>query len=134
MITCLAVVVLPVSTASAAEVFTNNKALEGSVVGVTAEGAEFETIYGKGTVVIPWKDVQNIRSDKEFLIPLKDANPVVGRIWDLKNRQLLVGTEIETAVSISVDQILRSITRRQYETSIYNRKAAGAIQLLDCQL
>ena len=42
----LAAAVLPISNASAAEVFTKDQELEGSVVGVTAEGVEFETIYG----------------------------------------------------------------------------------------
>ena len=42
----LAAAVMPVPNASAAEVFTKDQELEGSVVGVTAEGVEFETIYG----------------------------------------------------------------------------------------
>jgi hypothetical protein len=58
----LAAGVLPVPDASAAEVFTKDQGLQGSVVGVTAEGVEFETIYGKGTIVIPWADVKHIRS------------------------------------------------------------------------
>jgi hypothetical protein len=55
---------LPIADASAAEVFTKNKGLNGSVVGVTAEGVEFETIYGKGTILIQWSDVESILSDK----------------------------------------------------------------------
>ena len=43
---CLTAAVMPVPNASAAEVFTKDQELEGSVVGVTAEGVEFETIYG----------------------------------------------------------------------------------------
>ena len=43
---CLTATVMPVPNASAAEVFTKDQELEGSVVGVTAEGVEFETIYG----------------------------------------------------------------------------------------
>jgi hypothetical protein len=119
--TCLAAGVLPTSEASAAEVFTKNQELEGSVVGVTAEGVEFETIYGKGTIVIPWADVKRIRSDKEFLILHAEADSVVGRIWGLEDGRLLVGESFETAARISVEQILRSITRQQYDTSRLDR-------------
>jgi putative salt-induced outer membrane protein YdiY len=119
--TCLAVGVLPTSEASAAEVFTKDRGLEGSVVGVTAEGVEFETIYGKGTIVIPWEDVERIRSDKEFLILHAEADTVVGRIWGLENGRLLVGESFETAAYIPVEQILRSITRQQYDTSRLDR-------------
>jgi hypothetical protein len=118
---CLAAVGLPVPDASAAEVFTKDQGLEGSVVGVTVEGVEFETIYGKGAIVIPWADVDRIRSDKEFFILYAEADTVVGRIWGLEDGRLLVGESFETAVRIPVEQILRSITRRQYETSRLDR-------------
>ena len=117
----LAAGVLPVPDVSAAEIFTRDTALEGSVVGVTAEGVEFETIYGKGTIVIPWADVERLRSDKEFLILHAEADTVVGRIWGIKNGRLLVGESIETVARIPVEHILRSITRKQYDTSRLDR-------------
>jgi len=43
---CLTASVLPVPDALAAEVFTKNQDLEGSVEGGTAEGVEFENICG----------------------------------------------------------------------------------------
>ena len=100
--TFLAAGVLPVPDVSAAEVFTRDTALEGSVVRVTAEGVEFETIYGKGTIVIPWAEVKRIRSDKELLILYAEADNVVGRIWGIKNGRLLVGESIETVARIPV--------------------------------
>jgi hypothetical protein len=118
---CLAAGVLPVPDASAAEVFTKDQGLQGSVVAVTAEGVEFETIYGKGAIVIPWVDVQGIRSDKEFLILFAEADTAVGRIWGLADSQLLVGESSETTTRIPVKQILRSITRKQYDTSGLDR-------------
>ena len=117
----LAAAVLPVPETWAAEVFTKDQGLQGSVVGVTAEGVEFETIYGKGAIVIPWADVDRIRSDKEFIILHAEADSVVGRIWGLKDGRLLVGESIETATHIPVEQILRSITRQRYETSLLDR-------------
>jgi len=118
---CLAAGVLPVPDASAAEVFTKDQGLQGSVVGVRAEGVEFETIYGKGAIVIPWVDVQGIRSDKEFLILFAEADTAVGRIWGLEDSRLLVGESYETVMRIPVEQIFRSITRDQYDTSRLDR-------------
>ena len=118
---CLAAAILPVPETWAAEVFTKDQGLQGSVVGVNAEGVEFETIYGKGAIVIPWADVDRIRSDKEFIILRAEADSVVGRIWGLEDGRLLVGESIETAAHIPVEQIERSITRRQYETSLLDR-------------
>ena len=118
---CLAAAILPVPETWAAEVFTKDQGLQGSVVGVNAEGVEFETIYGKGVIVIPWADVDRIRSDKEFIILRAEADSVVGRIWGLEDGRLLVGESIETAAHIPVEQIERSITRRQYETSLLDR-------------
>jgi putative salt-induced outer membrane protein YdiY len=118
---CLTAGVLPTSNASAAVVFTKDKALEGSVVGVTSDGVQFETIYGKGAIVIPWVDVQGIRSDKEFLILFAEADTAVGRIWGLEDSWLLVGESYETVTRIPVEQILRSITRDQYVTSLLDR-------------
>jgi putative salt-induced outer membrane protein YdiY len=118
---CLAAGVLPVPDASAGEVFTKDQVLQGRVVGVTAKGVEFETIYGKGAIVIPWVDIQGITSDKEFLILFAAADTAVGRIWGLEGSRLLVGESYETVTRIPVEQILRSITRDQYETSRLDR-------------
>lgn len=61
------------------------------MVGVTAEGVEFKTIYGKGAILIQWNDIQKIRSDKEFLVLYGKADKTIGRIWGLENGELLVG-------------------------------------------
>ncbi len=113
----LAASVLTATDASAAEVFTKNKALDGSVVGVTAQGVEFQTVYGKGTIVIQWSDVDSIRSDKEFLILYGEDEEVVGRIWGIENGDLMVGPNPASATRIPAGQIHRSFTREQYEKS-----------------
>ncbi len=113
-----------ISTAVAAEVFTKDKGLEGSVVGVTNNGVEFDTIYGKGAITIPWADVQHIRSDKEFIILLREGDKAVGRIWGIEDGQLVVGESYETATPIPIEQIYRSVTRDRYEQSRLERLRA----------
>jgi hypothetical protein len=114
---CLAATVLIGTVAAAAEVFTKDQGLEGSVVGVTAEGVEFETIYGKGAILIQWSDIEMIRSDNEFLILYGEAEEAIGRIWGLENGELMVGESRAAAARIPVDLVYRSLTRDQYEKS-----------------
>ncbi|MBW2430058.1 MAG: DUF481 domain-containing protein [Deltaproteobacteria bacterium] len=103
--------------ASAADVVVKGQQLEGSVVGVTAEGVEFQTVYGKGTIVIPWTDVEMIQSNKEFEVLYGEAEIMEGRIWGLEDDALLVGESPDRATPIPLDQIYRSITREDYEKS-----------------
>ena len=124
MATCLAVFVLPTMNAPAAEVFTKGTALEGSVVGVSAEGVEFETIYGQGTILIPWSDIRKIHSDRVFLILYGESEEATGRIWSLVNGELWVGQSRATAAPIPVGRIYRSITHEQYEKSLIDRLRA----------
>ena len=121
---CLAAGVLPVPDAAAAEILTKNKGLNGSVVRVTAHGVEFETIYGEGAILIEWSDVESIISEKEFLVHYGDTEEVVGRIWGLKDGELMVGQNPESATRIPVGQIYRSFTREQYEHSLVERLRA----------
>ena len=113
----LAASALTVSQAMGAEIFTKNKALEGSVVGVTAQGVEFQTVYGQGVIVIQWSDVESIRSDKEFLVLYSEDEEASGRIWALENESLLIGPNPESTTRIPIEQIYRSFTLEQYEQS-----------------
>ena len=115
---------LTISNATAAEVFTRNKALEGSVVGVTGKGVEFQTIYGQGTIVIEWGHVESIRSDREFLILYGEDEEAIGRIWSLENGILKVGPDPASATRIPVGQIYRSFLREQYEQSTVDKLRA----------
>ena len=100
-----------------AEVAVKGKDLEGSVAGFTAEGVAFETVYGKGAIVIPWADVERLKSEKEFVILYGEEELAIGRAWGLKEGQLLVGESPEKATQIPVEQITRSLTRDKYESS-----------------
>jgi putative salt-induced outer membrane protein YdiY len=87
------------------------------VVGVTAKGVQFQTIYGEGAIVIPWSDVEMIQSDKEFEVLYGEAEIIEGRIWGLEGDAILVGESPDKTTPIPVDQIYRSVTREDYEKS-----------------
>jgi putative salt-induced outer membrane protein YdiY len=100
-----------------AEIAVKGQDLEGSVVGFSAEGVEFETVYGKGAIVIPWADAERLQSEKEFVILYGEEELAIGRAWGIKEGKLLVGESPEKATQIPVEQIYRSLTREKYETS-----------------
>jgi putative salt-induced outer membrane protein YdiY len=101
----------------AAEIVVKGKELEGSVVGFTAEGVKFETVYGKGTIVIPWAETESLLSEKEFVVLFGEEDIAIGRAWGLKEGELLIGENPEKATRIPVGIISRSLTREQYESS-----------------
>jgi putative salt-induced outer membrane protein YdiY len=100
-----------------AEIAVKGQDLEGSVVGFKADGVEFETVYGKGAIVIPWADAERLKSEKEFVILYGEEELAIGRAWGLKDGKLLVGESPEKATEIPVELIYRSLTREKYESS-----------------
>jgi putative salt-induced outer membrane protein YdiY len=105
------------TAAPAAEIVVKGRELEGSVVGFTAEGVEFETVYGTGSIVIPWDSTESLSTETEFVVLYSDEKLAIGRVWGFKDGELLVGDSLETAVHIPVSLIIRSLTREKYETS-----------------
>jgi putative salt-induced outer membrane protein len=102
---------------SGAEVTVKGQQVEGSVIGFTAEGVEFEPAYGKGKIVILWTDVDTIQTDKEFVILYGEEKITTGKIWGLEGHELIVGESSQHTTRIPTDQILRSLPREQYDTS-----------------
>ena len=105
------------ATGLGAEIAVKGQDLEGSVMGFTAEGVAFETVYGKGAIVIPWADAERLQSEKEIVILYGEEELAIGRACGLKDGKLLVGESPEKATQIPVEQIYRSLTREKYETS-----------------
>ena len=105
------------TTAPATELVVKGQHLEGSVVGFTAGGVEFETVYGTGSIVIPWASTESLSTEKEFVVLYGEEKLAIGRVWGFKDGELLIGAGPETAAHIPVSQIVRSLTREKYETS-----------------
>ncbi len=113
----LAVVSGAAGAAPAAEVVVKGEGLEGTVVAVTSEAVEFETTFGSGAIAIPWQDVDEIQSDKEFMVLYGDDQDAVGRIWGVEDGSVLVGESAEQAERVPIDSIFRSLSREQLEES-----------------
>jgi hypothetical protein len=108
---------LVAAVAGAAEVRVKGQLLEGKVVGMTPKGVEFETILGTGAIVIPFADVEELSSDKTFVVLYGDSGEVRGRIVGLDGEQLLVGDDPATATPVEVGSIFRSFTAEEFDAS-----------------
>jgi putative salt-induced outer membrane protein YdiY len=102
---------------SAGEVSVQGEVLEGKVAGVTAEGVQFETIYGKGAILIPYASIERLESDASFVVLYGDTGEAHGRLLEVSGDELLVGDDPETAVRVATGEIFRSFGKEEFEAS-----------------
>ncbi len=50
------------------EVTSKGTVLRGKVLSFSSSGVEFETEYGKGTISIPWKNIEAIKTEGPFQV------------------------------------------------------------------
>jgi len=108
---------LAAAVAGAAEVRVKGQQLEGEVVGVTPDGVEFETVLGKGAIVVPFADVEELTSDRTFVVLHGESSEVRGRLVGVDGDQLLVGDDEATATRVETGSIFRSFTAEEFDAS-----------------
>lgn len=96
--------------ARGAEIEVKGTRLAGEVLGLTAEGIRFETVYGKGVILIPYADVRMLSSEQEFVLLYGEAEEARGRLWGVEEGRLLVGADPRTARRVPVGTIVRALT------------------------
>jgi putative salt-induced outer membrane protein YdiY len=102
---------------SAGEVSVRGEVLSGTVVGVTAEGVQFETIYGKGAILIPYADIERLESDARFVVLYSDSGEARGRLVGASEGELLIGEAPETATRVATGEIFKSFGEQEFEES-----------------
>jgi hypothetical protein len=105
------------AVAGAAEVRVKGQLLEGKVVSVTPKGVEFETVLGTGAIVIPFADVEELSSDRSFVVLYGESGEVRGRLVGVDGEQLLVGDDLATATPVEAGSIFRSFTVEEFDAS-----------------
>jgi putative salt-induced outer membrane protein YdiY len=108
---------LPAAVADAAVVRVKGQLLEGKVVGVTPKGVKFETVLGEGAIVIPYADVDELSSDRSFVVLYGESGEVRGRLVGVDGGQLLVGDDPATATPVEAGSIFRSFTVEEFDAS-----------------
>ena len=99
------------------EVTVKGTTLKGRVLSLDAEGIHFETIYGKGEILIRYEDIEEIQTQKEFYIYYSDTQKIQGRLVGKEGDKLLVGADAETAFRLNPGVIVRGIPEVTHERS-----------------
>ncbi len=97
----LALACLPTAT-MADEVTVKGTTLRGTIKSMSATELEMDTEYGKGTLVIKMKDVENIKSDSRYYVLHGVEAQTSGRILGLSNGVLLIGEDAAAAQKVDV--------------------------------
>lgn len=116
-VAALALLVATRAIARADEVVVKGDRLRGTVKSVTASGIELETVYGKGSVQIPFADVEEIRTDGTFVIEHGDGREAQGRIVGIQEGVLLVGDAPGSATRVAVTDIQLTLVDQAAEES-----------------
>lgn len=115
-----ALALLCAAAAGAGEVRVKGEALEGNVTGLTSGGLQFETVYGKGAIEIPWSDLERVSSDGEWVVLHGDDGEARGRLLAVEGGMLLIGDDPATAERIDPATIHSSFTLEEYADSTWD--------------
>ncbi len=104
------------------EITVKDTPLKGRILGLEKKGIRFKTIYGEGTIVILYKDVQKIEAHGEYHIIHGEAQELEGRIFGIEDGQLLVGDNPATAEQVASATIQRGVSTSEYEEQSWIEK------------
>jgi hypothetical protein len=103
------------------ELIVEGQILRGHIVKFDAGIVRFETVYGKGAIEVPFDDIDNIISMREFRIVRESGEEVRGFIFGITRRYLLVGPNADTAEPIGLDQIRIGVPETDFDRSFFTR-------------
>jgi putative salt-induced outer membrane protein YdiY len=81
----------------------------------------FETLYGEGTILIPFDRLQEIRTQRTYVIRYEEGGQATGRIWGIQDQKFIVGEDIGSAKLVPVVSIQSGISNEEYEKSFFKR-------------
>lgn len=97
------------------EITVKDTTLKGRILGLEKKGIRFKTIYGEGTIVILYEDVQKIEAHGEYHIIHGDQQEVEGRLLSVDDGQLLIGDDPATAEQVAPATIQKGVSTSEYE-------------------
>ena len=112
-------VLLTASVTSGDEIVVKGKRVDGTVVGVSADGVNVDTAYGDGIVSIPWADLDTIQTDGSFVVLHGDDGMVKGRLTGVQDGQVQFGSD-----RVPAGDIFKGFTEADYADSTWRRLKA----------
>jgi hypothetical protein len=98
--------------------------LHGWINRLGPKGVKFITIYGEGELFISYEDMDNVVSQRTFLIFCGENQPFVGKLIGIEDGQLLVGADKLSGQRIPLQNIEIGLSEESYKTSRWNRVRA----------
>jgi len=105
----LATVLGAAARARADEVTSKGTVLHGKITALSSGGVTFVPDYGKGTLTIPWDNVQSIKSDGPFQVLCGDEQEQDAPLQGYHDGKLLVGPDAATATPVDASTITSGI-------------------------
>ncbi|HSP99899.1 MAG TPA: DUF481 domain-containing protein [Candidatus Dormibacteraeota bacterium] len=90
------------TAAVADDVTSKGTVLKGKVTGMSSAGLTLEPEYGKGTLAIDWKDIEDVKTDGPFQVLYGDNLEADAPVQGFSDGKVLVGGAAETATAIAV--------------------------------
>jgi len=87
------------------EVTSKGTVLRGKVVSFSSAGVEFETEYGKGTISIPWENIEGIKTEVPFQVLHGENQEIDAPVLNITDGKLMVGESADTATPIDMATI-----------------------------
>lgn len=87
------------------EVTSKGTVLRGKVLSFSSSGVEFETEYGKGTISIPWKNIEAIKTEGPFQVLYGKDKEIDAQVQGLTDGKLMIGESAETGIPVEVATI-----------------------------
>ena len=103
------------------ELTVRGKKLQGRIIHLGPKGIKFATVYGKGEITISYKDIEDVLSQRKFLIFYGEDQLAHGRLLGIEDGQLLVGIEISSARRVPVNEIITGVSQESYDESLWTR-------------
>ena len=89
----------------------------GRIVDLTPDGVEFDPNYGKGTLLVPFPEIEALESDGSVMVIHGDHEESEGRLLGVEDGMLLVGDDATTAERVAVATLFHAYLEREYDGS-----------------
>ena len=99
------------------ELTVRGKKLQGRIIHLGPKGIKFATVYGKGEITISYKDIEDVLSQRKFLIFYGEDQLAHGRLLGIEDGQLLVGIEISSARRVPVNEIITGVSQLSWPSN-----------------
>jgi hypothetical protein len=103
------------------EVKVHGQTLWGRIVRLESQGVIFETLYGTGTITIPYADIVEVKSHETYHIVYGNDQVAIGRLLDIKQDRVLIGESATDIIQVPMQEIAVCLLEKDYQQSFWKR-------------